>query len=135
MNQNLAKLYLGANPWTCNCEFTPRFQHLLIKYQSVIRDQHEIKCKETENDDHSLMHVSNPISLTWQFHNNHTQKFQVMELTKGDICYEPENTVNPLDILSGILAFLILLVLGKLCYDYWHFKRTGKLPWIVAKMP
>lgn len=59
----------------------------------------------------------------------------MIEVSKGDVCYEEESSVNPLDILSGVLATLIVLVLGKLIYDYWTFKKTGKLPWIVAKMP
>jgi hypothetical protein len=52
------------------------------------------------------------------------------------VCREPsEYLIQPLDLLNGILASLIILVIGKLIYDYWSFKKTGKLPWLVAKMP
>lgn len=61
---------------------------------------------------------------------------QVTSLSRSVVCREGSPPlIEPLDLLNIILALLIVLVLGKLCYDYWTFKRTGKLPWIVAKMP
>ena len=38
-------------------------------------------------------------------------------------------------IVCVILACLIILILTKLLYDYWHYRRRGKLPWIVYRMP
>lgn len=61
---------------------------------------------------------------------------QVTDLTRSDVCREPSQyLVQPLHLLNAVLAALIVLVLGKLAFDYWSFKKTGKLPWIVAKMP
>lgn len=61
---------------------------------------------------------------------------QIQSLSRSAVCREPsEYLIQPLDLLNGILASLIVLVIGKLAYDYWSFKKTGKLPWLVAKMP
>jgi len=61
---------------------------------------------------------------------------QIQALSRSAVCREPsEYFIQPLDLLNGILASLIVLVIGKLIYDYWSFKKTGKLPWLVAKMP
>jgi hypothetical protein len=61
---------------------------------------------------------------------------QIQALSRSAVCREPsEYFIQPLDLLNGILASLIILVIGKLLYDYWSFKKTGKLPWLVAKMP
>jgi hypothetical protein len=61
---------------------------------------------------------------------------QIQALSRSAVCREPsEYLIQPLDLLNGILASLIVLVIGKLIYDYWSFKKTGKLPWLVAKMP
>ncbi|CAD1471132.1 unnamed protein product, partial [Heterotrigona itama] len=86
-NGNAVSLYLGRNPWRCDCLFTPGFQ--------------------------------------------------VRDLRRTEICVSPDenSVIHPLDILNIILAILIFLIIGKLLYDYWSFKKTGKLPWIVAKIP
>lgn len=61
---------------------------------------------------------------------------QIQALSRSAVCREPsEYFIQPLDLLNGILASLIVLVIGKLIYDYWSFKKTGKLPWLVSKMP
>ena len=62
---------------------------------------------------------------------------QIRELSRTEICVPPDEGYGlyPLDILNVLLGCLIFLVLGKLLYDYWSFKRTGKLPWLVARLP
>lgn len=45
-----------------------------------------------------------------------------------------EALIDVLDILSIAMALIIVLVVGKVYYDYWRFKTTGALPWIVRKM-
>lgn len=61
---------------------------------------------------------------------------QILELSRSSVCRSPtEYSVQALDLLNLVLASLIVLILGKLAYDYYHFKKTGQLPWIVTKMP
>ncbi|KAI4500343.1 hypothetical protein M0802_004760 [Mischocyttarus mexicanus] len=114
---SVARLYLGNNPWRCDCLFTPGFQDLLIRYTNLIRDINEVKCAVISGDENSNK--------------------QIRDLTRTEICISPdENTlIYPLDILNIILALMILLIIGKVLYDYWSFKKTGKLPWIVSKIP
>lgn len=114
---NAARLFLGNNPWRCDCLFTPGFQDLLIRYANLVRDINEVRCAFVRGDENSNK--------------------QIRDLTRTEICISPEESalIYPLDILNIILAILIFLILGKLLYDYWLFKRTGKLPWIVSKIP
>lgn len=116
-NGNAVRLYLGKNPWRCDCLFTPGFQELLIRYTSLIKDINDVRCSATSGDD-----ISDRI---------------VKDLRRTEICVSSDETsvIHPLDILNIILAILIFLIIGKLLYDYWSFKKTGKLPWIVAKIP
>nr|XP_012220280.1 PREDICTED: protein singed wings 2 isoform X1 [Linepithema humile] len=116
-NSNAAGLYLGNNSWTCDCHFTPSFQDLLIRHPSIVKDINDIRCAFISDND-----ISNK---------------QIRDLTRTEICISSNEDawLHPLDILNIVLASLIFLILGKLLYDYWSFKKTGKLPWIVAKMP
>lgn len=54
----MGQLYLGSNPWKCDCLFTPEFQHLIMKYTSLVKDKHDIKCAEKEEDKNSQVEVS-----------------------------------------------------------------------------
>ena len=40
-----------------------------------------------------------------------------------------------LQAVCGVLAFLIVVTLSKLLYDYLNYTKLGKLPWIVYRMP
>ncbi|VEN45081.1 unnamed protein product [Callosobruchus maculatus] len=120
-NPNMPKavrLYLGGNPWRCDCVFIPVFQELVLqKYATQIRDIRDVKCSYVEGDENSLM--------------------PIIDLSRSSVCrLPPEYSLQEgLDLLNGILASLIVFILGKLAYDYYHFKKTGRLPWIVTKMP
>ncbi|XP_023702486.1 protein singed wings 2 isoform X2 [Cryptotermes secundus] len=115
-NRNAAIVYLGNNPWICDCLFTPTFQDFIIKYRKLVKDIDDVRCASVHGDENSLT--------------------QIQALSRSTVCREPsEYLIQPLDLLNGILASLIVLVVGKLIYDYWSFKKTGKLPWLVAKMP
>lgn len=72
----------------------------------------------------------------------HTGQFDVLnkpirDLTRTQICItnDAEYFIKPIDMLNIFLASMIIFILGKVIYDYWSFKKTGKLPWLVAKMP
>lgn len=111
-----AKLFLSHNPWRCECLFTLRFQKMLMKHHSIIKDWTDVTCKYIEGDANFLE--------------------KVMALKRGDICKLPtEYKIQPLDLLNGVLASLIFLILGKLAYDYYHYRKSGRLPWIVTKLP
>ncbi|KAK0091506.1 hypothetical protein PV326_003111 [Microctonus aethiopoides] len=117
--ENAVSIYLGNNPWTCDCLFTPGFQDLLLRYTNIIKDIHDIKCNLLMNDGENSRKL-------------------IKDLTRTEICVMPNDNeffLHPLDILNIILATAILLIIGKFIYDYWLFKRTGKLPWIVTKIP
>ncbi|XP_023288712.1 protein singed wings 2 isoform X2 [Orussus abietinus] len=116
-SRNAASIYLGNNPWRCDCSFTPGFQDLLVRYERLIKDINDVKCSADARDDNSNK--------------------QIRELTRTEICVSPEEEswLYPLDVLNVILALLILLIIGKLVYDYWSFKKTGNLPWLVTKIP
>lgn len=115
-NRNAAVVHLGNNPWVCDCFFTPSFQDFIIKYRKLVKDINDVRCSSVNGDENSLA--------------------QIQALSRSAVCREPsEYFIQPLDLLNGILASLIVLVIGKLIYDYWSFKKTGKLPWLVAKMP
>lgn len=114
-NHNAVQIFLGQNPWRCDCVFTPSFQDLLLKYQSLMKEAEDVKCSYLEGDD-----------------NSHKP---IITLSRTSICRISEYIINPLDLVNAILASLIILILGKLAYDYYTFKRTGHLPWIVTKMP
>ncbi|XP_074036078.1 protein singed wings 2 isoform X2 [Leptinotarsa decemlineata] len=112
------RLYLGGNPWRCDCLFIPSFQELVLqKYAQQIKDIHDVKCSYVEGDENSLL--------------------PIVDLSRSSVCrLSTEYSLQEgLDLLNAILASLIVFVLGKLVYDYYHFKKTGKLPWIVMKMP
>ncbi|KDR21992.1 Protein singed wings 2 [Zootermopsis nevadensis] len=115
-NRNAAIVHLGNNPWICDCFFTPSFQDFIIKYRKLVKDIDDVRCSSVHGDENSLT--------------------QIQALSRSAVCSEPsEYLIQPLDLLNAILASLIVLVIGKLIYDYWSFKKTGKLPWLVAKMP
>ncbi|CAH0564117.1 unnamed protein product [Brassicogethes aeneus] len=116
-NAFAVQVSLGGNPWRCDCIFTPGFQELLQKYATYVKDLREIKCSYVEGDENSLL--------------------PILDISRSSVCRYPNeySVQEALDLLNAVLASLIVFVLGKLAYDYYHFKKTGKLPWIVTKIP
>nr|XP_022917172.1 protein singed wings 2 isoform X2 [Onthophagus taurus] len=114
---NAVMLYLSENPWKCTCSFTPNFQkHILVEYGLLIQDLNQIKCAQVKGDPNSLQ--------------------SIIQLSIQKMCHTPPAyTEKALNLLNGVLGLMILLVLGNLCYDYYSFKKTGKLPWIATKLP
>ncbi|KAF5293488.1 hypothetical protein FQA39_LY02973 [Lamprigera yunnana] len=110
------RVYFGGNPWKCDCAFIPSFQELLRKYEDQIIDTEDVRCSYIEGDENSYA--------------------MILDLSRSSLCRLPSDySVHTLDLVNGILASLIIFILGKLAYDYYHFKRTGQLPWIVTKIP
>ncbi|XP_049308065.1 protein singed wings 2 isoform X3 [Bactrocera dorsalis] len=109
-------LLLSGNPWQCTCIFTMRFREILMKYNEITRDAINITCTYKN---------SSPV-----------RRANVLSLTREDVCKpEEEPKIYPLDMLNAVLAFLILLILSKLAYDYYYYKNFGRVPWIVMKLP
>lgn len=57
-NANIMQLFLGHNPWRCDCHFIPRFQSLLLKYKRIIRDFADVRCSKSDDKILSLVQVS-----------------------------------------------------------------------------
>lgn len=87
-----------------------------MKYPKIITDSPNVTCKYIEGDDMFGM--------------------TVLALKRTDVCKFPdEPKIQPLDLLNGFLGSSIILVFGKLAYDYYHYRKSGRLPWIVTKLP
>ncbi|CAG9561932.1 unnamed protein product [Danaus chrysippus] len=115
-NNDIMHVYLGNNPWRCDCHFIPRFQGLLLKYKRVIRDLQDIRCAKSDDKTISLKQISTmPLST---------------------VCSaEVEMPISTMNIVNLILLLLIFIVLGRFVYDWHMFRSTGKLPWISSVLP
>ncbi|XP_014224623.1 protein singed wings 2 isoform X1 [Trichogramma pretiosum] len=115
-SKSVVSLYLGDNPWRCDCQFTPGFQELLIKYGDLVKDASDIRCASGNTE-----FADKP----------------VRELSRTEICVPMKNDywVHLLDILNVFLGGLIFLLLCNLLHDYYCYKKTGKLPWLASKLP
>ncbi|XP_034832299.1 protein singed wings 2 [Maniola hyperantus] len=116
-NNNIMHVYLGHNPWRCDCHFVPRFQGLLLKYKRVIRDLTDIRC--AKSDDKTISFV------------------QISTMALGHVCQTSEVNmpISTINIVNLVLLVLILMVVGRFVYDWYRFRATGKLPWISSVMP
>uniref|UniRef100_A0A1S4GP63 SRCR domain-containing protein n=2 Tax=Anopheles gambiae TaxID=7165 RepID=A0A1S4GP63_ANOGA len=117
-NPGVGKVYLSNNPWRCGCRFAIRFQRFLRKHESLVADSRNITCYFINDDD------------------GRKQYLPVLTVTPNDICRPSEhNTAAFYNTLSIIFATLIILIFTKLAYDYYHYRKYGKLPWLIMKMP
>ena len=67
---------------------------------------------------------------------------QIHGLSRSAVCREDEDEapllllrLRPLDVVNAALGSSLVLVLAKLAYDYWQYRRYGRLPWIATKLP
>ncbi|XP_026327645.1 protein singed wings 2 [Hyposmocoma kahamanoa] len=115
-NVNIMQVFLGHNPWRCDCHFIPRFQSLLLKYKRIIRDFTDVRCSSSDDSSLSLVQIST--------------------MALGNVCKSGvEFPISPINILNITLTALILLVVGRFVYDWHSFKTTGKLPWLSSILP
>lgn len=115
-NSFAIQLYLAQNPWRCDCQFTPHFQDLILKYKSIMKDASNVTCKYLEGDKNFGI--------------------SVITLKRGDVCVSNKSTfIKPIDILNIVMASLIVFIFVKLAYDYYHYKKYSQLPWFVTKLP
>ncbi|KAJ0176686.1 hypothetical protein K1T71_007865 [Dendrolimus kikuchii] len=105
-NNNIMHVFLGHNPWRCDCHFIPRFQGLLLKYKRVIRDLPDIRCSESNDKKTSFVQIS------------------IMPL--GNVCSsEVEMPISTINIVNLVLLGLIFIIVGRFIYDWHRFKTTG----------
>ncbi len=91
------------------------FQSFVAKHKELIKDISNVTCAANEGE-------------------NAGKKINSVETSS--ICLNPDaNTTNLMDILNVILALLTVCTIGKLLYDYYAYRKTGRLPWLVSKMP
>ncbi|XP_059053887.1 protein singed wings 2 [Achroia grisella] len=115
-NNNIMHVFLGRNPWRCDCHFIPRFQSLLLKYKRVIRDLPDIRCSKSNDKTTSLMQIST--------------------MPLGRVCNDDvEMPISPINIANLVLLGLIILIMVRFLYDWHNFKTTGKLPWLSSILP
>ncbi|XP_071452068.1 protein singed wings 2 [Hetaerina americana] len=128
-NSNAWGLFLAGNPWDCACAWAPQLRDFLAKYGSTVaRDVGDVRCAFAEGDDLSLE--------------------PVVDLSRREVCMEggdwrgdwgdgywTDGTIEPLDVANIVLLLLLIFVLSKLAFDCFIYRRTGRLPWIVTKMP
>lgn len=118
-NHNADMLFLSRNPWHCTCKFGMRLRELLTKYKNIVFDAVNVSCTYMQDDE---LHQAKVLSVTLQdMCNNDAQNDNIL--------------ITPLDWLNAVLASLIILILGKLAYDYYFYKYHGRVPWLVMKMP
>ncbi|KAG5680121.1 hypothetical protein PVAND_009646 [Polypedilum vanderplanki] len=115
LSNHATKLLLSENNWICSCRYAPRLLKLCQKYD-LIADKRKIRCRNEKNDPDINGRL-------------------LMELTKNDVCKVNQIILNKFEIMSIIFTILIILLLLNLLYDWYRYKSSGKLPWIVLNTP
>ncbi|KAK8751831.1 hypothetical protein OTU49_010539, partial [Cherax quadricarinatus] len=104
---------LSNNPWNCDdCSFLPDFQEL-VYYQNYEMDPSNIRC-------------ANWTSTAGQ---------QVVKLDVNSLCAPDPPLLQPLDILNICMGILLLMLIFNFLHNFVQYKRHGKLPWIITKLP
>lgn len=119
---HLDQLYLSENPWNCDCK-TAVFQDWLQKHFKIVKDIDNIRCAANPN--------TNIIPKNGVYSGHTSHKFSnriLFKIPKSELCPQPNKPIEVFDIINGLLASLIIIVIFKLIYDYFWQKRTGKLP-------
>ena len=114
-SHHATKLYLSENNWICSCRYMPRLLKLCQKYDIII-DKRRLQCHNIKNDPEINGRL-------------------IMELTKNDVCETHNLMLNTYEILSIIFSILTVIILVNLLFDYYRYKKSGKLPFIVLHTP
>ncbi|EEB11208.1 protein halfway, putative [Pediculus humanus corporis] len=108
-NYHIRRVNLGGNRLVCNCSVAQVVKVWLLSNKKHIPDYDQLLCDNTGE--------------------------RVMALDQNKACmYQRDWTDYIYYMIAGEIGLLLLLV-GKVSYDYWVFKTTGYLPWPASKMP
>lgn len=87
----------------------------LVYYQStMIPDYHDIRCPSDSE--------------------HHPKKRLILIDVKSQ-CSSGPPLLSSLDILNITLALLLLLLIINFLHNFYQYRRHGKLPWIIIRMP
>lgn len=109
------EISLGNNPWVCVCNSEINNMNLLHR----LVDLDSVRCSEQSLPEQII-------------------GYKIRDVDPQVLCPPSDKGAKRelvLRIVCVSLALLIVIVLTKLVYDYWRYKRQGTLPWIVYKMP
>ncbi|KAI1293626.1 Protein singed wings 2 [Halotydeus destructor] len=113
-------LKLGFNPWKCDCNAI-LFKDWMTR---TGLDTDEIRCAHQ-----SSANVRNGLNYASDEETNDKLAGQtIYRIAKSDLCPQPGEPIEYLDILNITLMSLTILIVVKLVYDWRWQKRTGKLP-------
>lgn len=60
---------------------------------------------------------------------------QVIDLEQKSVCITEADWTHYMYYVIAAELSVLLLLIGKVSYDYWVFKTAGYLPWPASKMP
>ncbi|CAB3377911.1 Hypothetical predicted protein [Cloeon dipterum] len=101
------QILLSDNKFECNCDTALHMKPMLVALEKHIVDFENIYCNNME--------------------------IKIIDLVNEKVC-----TINEINYIYYIIVaevLLLLLLVGKVSYDYWVFKHVGYLPWPASKMP
>lgn len=115
---HILDLHLSNNPWHCDCH-TISFQSWLQQNFKHVRDVEEIRCAQAGNEKNGVRSAKSVTKFSSRV---------IYRIPKSELCPQPNEPIEYLDVINVLLAVGIILIFVKLFYDYWWQKRTGKLP-------
>ncbi|XP_059483513.1 protein halfway [Neocloeon triangulifer] len=102
------QISISGNDFSCDCSTAMQTKPWLITHKSHIQDFDQITC-------------------------SNMGKKKVVDLVQETLCVNEE--INYIYYIIAAEVLLLLLLVGKVSYDYWVFKHVGYLPWPASKMP
>lgn len=124
--KHIDKMSLGNNPYLCECETIKLKQWVSDHYSdSILLDPQHIRCgdlrPELEADASVVARIA--IDRGHRFYRQEVTSLETVHLCPDMFWWQPYHLY-----FNVLLAMLIVLLVGKVVYDYFWQKRTGKLP-------
>lgn len=124
--KHIDKMSFGNNPYLCECETIKLKQWVSDHYSdSILLDPQHIRCgdlrPELEADSAIVSRLS--IDRKHRFYRQEVTSLETVFLCPDLFWWQPYHLYFNIS-----LAVLIVLLVGKVIYDYFWQKRTGKLP-------